>query len=441
MDRIIAENMGVFEDPDRPRYYHVICSRHKIRNIVKKAKEIGLSTDTQQMIQSLAWTICTSPIPGVMSKALDDLKQIHPSFTKYVEKYIEEDLHRFARSKLKFVPCLGYQTTAPAESMNHMLKNGLPDRFINLWEIREHCSIILSQHRDTQAKNTAKRESIITIWEAAAGVRLSPKICNRLHEETKYSENLNYTENEEAVKLEEHCDYTVFEKITEDFEIQIGVSEDFCFCGLRLFEGIPCAHVIGLRKLNGSTLPVDLIDDRWKMSPLPEDVQINQRPFIPDLDEDDDETIIDHIFGNIEDQIIPAPPVSDEKSRFNKLFFKAKLIIESASRTSIATTKCLKIFDKLIGDLKGVVYHEEEEAGTNIESNQRRDVTDVHARQPGRPKRSAHFGQKTRETQIDQSQRNKLKRDIHCSICGESGHNSRSCTRKSEENDPDSYST
>lgn len=89
--------------------------------------------------------ICYSPNYEQTMNNVGKLYEVK-GLQSYLEKEIVPFLHMFARSCIGNVHCCGYNVTSPAESMNNLLKRGLPDHYMTLVESRIEFDSSLKNH-------------------------------------------------------------------------------------------------------------------------------------------------------------------------------------------------------------------------------------------------------------------------------------------------------
>lgn len=122
-----------------------MCAFHKTKNFKKKINSLGFRNEEKESFENSFDHICYSSHHDKAMEHLGKLLQVL-KLRSYLEKEIVPYLHKFSRSCLNRAHCLGYNVTSPAESMNHMLKMGLPDKTLTLVESRIEFNQILENH-------------------------------------------------------------------------------------------------------------------------------------------------------------------------------------------------------------------------------------------------------------------------------------------------------
>lgn len=110
---------------------HILCAFHKTKNFLKKINSLGFCDEEKESFEYLFDQICYSSNHDKAMEHLGKLLEV-PKLRNNLEKEVVPYLHMFARSCLNGSHCLRYNVTSPAESMNHMLKKGLPDKMLTL---------------------------------------------------------------------------------------------------------------------------------------------------------------------------------------------------------------------------------------------------------------------------------------------------------------------
>jgi hypothetical protein len=354
---------------------------------------------------------------------VQQLLTVDPHLRAYLEKYVLGDLPRFARSFLSGIECLGYNTTSVAESMNNLLKNGLPNRSFTLKEMRVHLNYRLDEHTALQSIHQQQPRKIVTSFEFENQILLSKKIRANIAAEISKSDiqtaDLS-NDDGQSDNMQEQEKWKVI-NINDTEQKNYFANSEFCECGMVIFQGIPCSHILTVRRIKEEAFPVHLISKRWVLeSHLSPDVSVTVCEDF--LDNNDGENIVeDSITSNT--QNAELPPVLFERSereRYLSMFYLAKQLSALAARHIESTNRITINLQQLIQSCLTDDSNQD-----HLDPTIAYDVCDAIGHPPGRPKISKLKGMKrSSEKIIKQSQR--------CSKCGESGHNARSCKKQIE---------
>lgn len=139
-------------------------------------------------------------------------------------------LHMIACSCLNKARCLGYNVTSPAESMNNMIKKGLPDKTLSLVESRIEFQHIFDNHAMlTEEKAMSTRVPNNSIIH----MQYWPAIANQIQQ-----------------LIKDHEEYFIHKAYPVEFPKEIyRLNEWDCDCGFFDFQGMPCSHIIALTSL------------------------------------------------------------------------------------------------------------------------------------------------------------------------------------------------
>ena len=150
----------IFTDEDSalmvaiPKFYesvrpitHYICTLHKFNNIKKHIYQQDIPNKVKQQLVEYAFQLCYDKNPVTVEAAFTKMMEIAPSLTLYLLNF-QKNLHKFSYSAKGTDLTLGYNTTAPAESCNKMLKSYFPEKTLTLKETRELiCRAILFKNK------------------------------------------------------------------------------------------------------------------------------------------------------------------------------------------------------------------------------------------------------------------------------------------------------
>jgi hypothetical protein len=235
--------------------FHVLCALHRRQKIIKTARKFGINGDQLKAIEDLSYQLCFSPHKITAQLALNELILKSEAMNKYFEKNVIPDVIHFSRSHLSDVPCLGYNVSSLAESMNHLLKNGISVRTLSLSEFRQHCTFVLQYHRINVAHKNNNQIQTLAQYEIDGHFQVSPKIRQKLNAEIRASTEYEVVEDGEAM-------FTVKRASDNRASKTYSATASYCECGLQIFEGIPCRHIIAVAKSLSQSFPSDLISER-----------------------------------------------------------------------------------------------------------------------------------------------------------------------------------
>jgi hypothetical protein len=143
---------------------------------------------------------------GVANQAAEKLKQISEvDLRSYYKDHVLDLREGIARHPRSDVFSAGYVTTSPSESMNQMIKRGMPSRGHTLQEAREYFSARIQNHQLVIAgRETARQRyqsastkfAIIFEFEIEVlHVQLRPKIRELLWEEFATAKEMQSKDN------------------------------------------------------------------------------------------------------------------------------------------------------------------------------------------------------------------------------------------------------
>lgn len=345
------------------KIHHVICALHKTKNWNKKLHKTSLSKDRKQYMKKLFARVCYSDSIQHVNDSLRIIKSECNELDNYISKHIEPMLIHFSRGFLTHVFTLGYNTTSIAESMNQMIKNGMNNRLLSLYQARLSINDTLEFHHfNCLHKSNVKRIERLEI-EFNQSFTLSSPIRELIRREIDKASNC----------LVERCEfgYIVIDIHHIDFQYLVNF-ENECSCGLVNYLGIPCAHIIACNNNLDLPFPLESIKERWIIQNESEceKAKENQSLYKSD-DHNNPENMIQNNFVAEE---------SSQKERYLELFYKFKEIASIAARSPENTFIISQMADNTLdGLLNG-----------SLENNNLRikDAVDALARKVGRPKKT-----------------------------------------------------
>lgn len=255
-----AYNTWIKEINSGPEHYifnHIFCALHKSRNFQNKLNKSGLNKSEKLLATQYFKLICYHPNKNLVKSIMEKLKtDFGPRISHYIEKHVESDLHYFSRAFISDVNCLGYNTTSPSESMNHMLKQSLNQKEMTLVESRKEFDRVLSNHSiNCEILSNSTRYD----HSSEIGLAISPKLMKRINLQMKLAESI-----------------VIIHKNDNQFEayhskrpsVTYQIKEDECSCNMVKFAGYPCCHLIAAYKYLQRKFPNHLINGRWVIGKL-----------------------------------------------------------------------------------------------------------------------------------------------------------------------------
>jgi hypothetical protein len=385
-----------------------------------------LDADTLKRAKELINDLCFSPNRAIADAALERLCNLNYDLREYFQKNIIPDIPRFSRASINEYPCLGYNTTSPAESLNSVLKRNKINVLSSLWQIRAHCSFALSQMRlsNNEIRRTLKK--ISTDYEVKLKFLLAPKVLEDLAEEIKSADALELTALNNST-------FSVTEHITGGRTAIYKTSKEYCECSYEIFAGLPCRHKIKVCKDIFHLNPVEFISPRWWFIPMNNE-QLNQEGItIPESvmaesiqlehHERDRSQIMEEELEN-ESAIVQNPMTSNnstksERDLYLELLYKGKTIATLASGSKEAADDASFRMQRIIDSLlRGQEIEEQQFPEQSVV-----DIHDRHGRRPGRPNKTRLHGHPSSMSSIKAHTRK-------CRTCGQEGHDARNCQNK-----------
>ena len=218
------------------------------------------------------------------------------------------------------------------------------------------------------------QRKFLTQLEIEGNFELSKKIRDMLIIEIDKSKEIMLTASNDIIYA---FDYRNPEK---SYEIQNNIR---CECGLDVFCGIPCRHIISLYRFQNTQLPLSLFNRRWFLNSTNE-MQSNDRFFQPQYQNTGQLKYIDH--QDHDDTIN-----SDQRIRFISLFYSLKELASLASRSIESSVQVSNWVNIITNEILNI---NDNESDINInDSGQKeiRDIRDTLAKRKGRPKKAKRY--------------------------------------------------
>ena len=216
--------------------FHSICALHKIQNFIKKLNKIKLSKNERLRAIKLFDIVCYSDNQNLADESLEILSNMDPILNKYIKKHIRSRLFQFSRSYLSERYCLGYNTTSLGESINSLIKRGLPNRVLTLLEARQLINQTLDIHQRNSLYKFSQKRYCLNDIEIKYKIKFSYKIRKMINLEMEKSMDYQI----------EYDDNTNSYKAINIFSIRsiYQITKLKCSCGFVTYTGIPCCHLI-----------------------------------------------------------------------------------------------------------------------------------------------------------------------------------------------------
>ena len=243
---------------------HYICTLHKFKNIIKKINSMNISKTIKDQLIQYANIMCYNSNRFEAEDALNKMYLLCPQMSLYLQN-LQNNFHKFAYCAKGNCLTLGYNTTAPSESCNKMIKNYLPAKILTLKELREHIISAFIYKRKSkpidQYHLTVEQLELLKI----INLPISMKIFVLIEKEYKESKELRIEDikDNEVICIDKKNSYTV--------------TNFTCTCGYKECNGIPCRHLIHvhLKLSNNRYFPSFLIHERWYTKEITEKPKAN----------------------------------------------------------------------------------------------------------------------------------------------------------------------
>lgn len=429
---------------------HVLCSHHKEKNFSKKILRCGLTPVERAVAKDLFRSVCYGTQKEFANNVVEQLRNMSPKLSRYIDKQVIPTLSQFARSYLSCTICKGYNTTSPAESHNAMLKNHLAGRALTLRQTRidfTRCHVEADKSFKEHILKSFQNDHFTFV---VGGMMLSPKIRKEIDQTNELVSKYCCVEHDEGT-------YRVF--LASAPHIAHIATCEHCDCGRLTYEGLPCVHILRVIKEkfgdDFSQWPFRLVSRDWVIQ-APDHVIVpaNQDGVVdPGLENEDceeevadqDNLVVPSDAIDIADSVHALTPEDmslmgnipehmKRKKRYLTLYHLAKCVVSIASRDSRNSSKLFAELSSIKRDLLALPsteltevkeFTEDSEAEEIIpeesvihETAEIVDVIDSAGRRRGRKKKSMN------------EQRRKLRRSTKetCQLCGQA-HDLAKCHR------------
>jgi len=230
---------------------HVVCASQKMKDIKAQLKKQGLKESDEIIYKMHVNNVCFSESRIVFDNSLNELNNLSPDFKQYMEKNIIPYFGQFSRSQLSDVFCLGINNITMAQKLGTFIRNNIGFDVLSLSATREKIDSIMNLYYCTLFYSGIVQP---LVFEADQRIILAPNISALLKEEVEMSKSIVFDGSSDGI----------FSYDYNNSRLRYRTSNDFCECGLHVFLGIPCRHIIALCNFEESPLPIDLINKRWR---------------------------------------------------------------------------------------------------------------------------------------------------------------------------------
>ena len=336
---------------------HILCSYHKMKNWHKCIAKSSLNKNERIEAKILISKVCYSDSRKEVDHSIRELCDLDPVIKAYTDKNIIPILGQFSRGYLSNKYCLGYNTTSVSESMNYLIKRNIGSQVLTLKAARSKINSILFSHMSLIKHRLVLQRKFLTQLEIEGNFELSKKIRDMLIIEIDKSKEIMLTASNDIIYA---FDYRNPEK---SYEIQNNIR---CECGLDVFCGIPCRHIISLYRFQNTQLPLSLFNRRWFLNSTNE-MQSNDRFFQPQYQNTGQLKYIDH--QDHDDTIN-----SDQRIRFISLFYSLKELASLASRSIESSVQVSNWVNIITNEVLNI---NDNESDININDSGQKEIRDI----------------------------------------------------------------
>jgi hypothetical protein len=336
-------------------FQHILCVMHKERNLVKKINRCGLARKDRERAASLFCQVIYSDQRSYVQERLDALIAMDiPRLTKYIGKHITPRLSQFAKFLMPAIFTTRPNTTSAAESMNRLLKVGMPGNQA-LVAARQWFTRRLNQHSaELQAHAIRRRNSPIPV-EDFLGIYLEPEIRKKI---------LNLLDSTKDRELAERdASYLVRSLRLPDVVYIVQQDEDdglfHCNCSGMIQIGYPSIHQMAVI-IHMDQLPtIGYFNPRW-FTPAPVVRQRDQEDDVwtqGDMTSDEDIDVVNQAEGTEQsllevhdwdiDRTLEELPAMSTRSAYLTLFHFTRGICGMAARDHERSCRLLRVLHEL----------------------------------------------------------------------------------------------
>lgn len=363
---------------------HILCALHKSRNFSKKLTKYGLNKEQREAAKDLFKIVCYNQNTEYVDQSLHTLQtDFGPRLSHYIEKHITPYLQNFSRAYVKHICCHGFNTTSPAESMNNLLKRSMKKQHVTLVESRIEFDRALNNHSlNCQIKLERARHK--PLFENSH--IFAPAILKKISIQIKIAENIELKQESDEIVLARHV-----RKPSVIYEIK----DDNCSCGLCIFAGYPCCHIIKLYSEIGNEFPFHLISKRWIKYQIQENSSNQNASFFENDDailyeEEEEEYFESDESNQFEFSVNDS---ETQTSRYLKILHKGKDLAKIASTDKMISNRVLKVLQHEINQILNIptdsfdIDHindmQNEEISENSPAHQENELIDRTYIEPG----------------------------------------------------------
>jgi hypothetical protein len=372
-----------------PDFAHILCAMHKERNFAKKVNRCALAKKDRERAMSLFRQLAYSDHQVYAKDCLAALVALGvPRLTKYIQKHIEPRLPQFAKAFLPAVFLAGLNTTSAAESMNRLLKVGIPGSQ-SLAAARRWFTQRLNQHDNELRVHKIRRRNVESALEEQMQISLEPEVRKRILAVIDSARDCEVIDREDS--------YLVHSRRLPDVvyivEYHDGDGLWRCNCSGMMHNGYPCVHQFAVLICKAQVPNLAYFNPRWlnpeAALPPPDPPAGDDIWNQDDMATDDDIDAINHEDGTQQslpevhewdiDRTIQELPGMSQRSVYLTLFHFAKGICSLAAREHGRSCHFLTVLHHLRMEM--MVPSEPQQADGEVQ-----DIRDALARPRGRPK-------------------------------------------------------
>jgi hypothetical protein len=363
---IFRRECGVPDD-----FTHRLCAMHKKNNFLMKAARAGLSKTSIGILRTLYDQMVYSDHAGIADEAASKLLNIQNlKLLKYCKEHVLD-----LRNAISRLPCTeffscGYLTSSPAESMNRMLKRGMPSHSHSLTQARiyfcqrlaNHCSVVRNKERSEQRyQHQAVKFSGVRDVEIFYDVTLRPNVRKVFLDEFERMKEASSKElwTKDGVRC-----WGVQEKNGVVYSVVVNADGNAsCQCGQVDFAGWPCSHLLFLASQERIVLAPKYFHPRWLNVDTGECVHDPDPPAVLDEGEKNEEEEEEENVACLNDQAVVSRddflnpeidfPHLSARARFLALINEATAYCSVASQSAEASTAAVRVIRQALARLTG----------------------------------------------------------------------------------------
>jgi len=129
---------------------HFICSFHKNKNFVKQINLRRLGPKLKEELLVLFQIICNNEDEKIVLDSVQQIETITPELNEYLDREIIPFIHKFTIFGKGFHLTLGYNSTSPSESANHMIKSQIINKRLSLIDLRKNITRVFEKKQNDE---------------------------------------------------------------------------------------------------------------------------------------------------------------------------------------------------------------------------------------------------------------------------------------------------